>query len=93
MRNLLRRWTAPPDSEEAFVVVIEKTGDSTSLLNNSAGRRMLLHKVIGLVLVVLAVCDGDFMVELVVVVVVDKEVVTWRATVICESEIQVAGSW
>jgi hypothetical protein len=85
IRNLfLRRWTSPPESEEVFVAVIGKTGDSTSLLNNSG--RMLLHKVIGLVLVVLPVCDGDFMVK--VVVMVDKGVVAWRAKVVCESEIK-----
>jgi hypothetical protein len=55
---------------------------------------MLLHKVIGLVLVVLAVCDGDFMVKVVLLllVLVDKGVVAWRATVVCESETKVY-SW
>jgi hypothetical protein len=82
IRNLWRRWNSPPDSEEVFVVVIRKTGDSTSLRNNSG--RMLLHNFIGLVLV-LRVCDGDFMVK--VVVVIDKGVVAWRATVVCDSEV------
>jgi hypothetical protein len=64
VRNRLRRWTAL-DSEEVFVVVVGRTGDSTLLLENA-----------GLV-VVLLVCDGDFMV---VVVMVDKGVVAWHAT-------------
>jgi hypothetical protein len=65
IRNLLRRWI-DLDSEEVFVAVIGRTGDSTLLLDN-----------VGLV-VVLPVGDGDFMV---VVMVVDKGVVDWHATV------------
>jgi hypothetical protein len=68
IRNLMRRWTA--SDSEVFVIVIGETGDSTALLLDNACR-MLLLKVIGLVLV-LCVCDGDFM-----VVVVDNGCSEW----------------
>jgi hypothetical protein len=58
IRNLMRRWTA--SGSDVFVIMIEKTGDSTLLLDNACNRTLLL-KVVGWELV-LCVCDGDFMV-------------------------------
>jgi hypothetical protein len=65
MCNVLRRSTAS-DSGEVFVMLIgmEKAGDPKLLLLDNACR-MLRLKVVGRVLL-LCVCDGDFM------VVVDK---------------------
>jgi hypothetical protein len=48
-------------------VIIGRTGDSTLLLNDSG--RMLFLKVRGLVAVVFCVCDGDFMVLVMMMVV------------------------
>jgi hypothetical protein len=69
IRNLLRCWTAS-DSEQGFVLQKLRTGDSKLLLDNSG--KMMFLKVIGLVMV-LRVCDGDFM----VVVRVDKGFSEW----------------
>jgi hypothetical protein len=58
IRNLRRRWSAS-DSGEVFVIVLGRTGDS-ALLDSDCSR--LLLKVIGWMLLVFCVCDGDFMV-------------------------------
>jgi hypothetical protein len=59
--NLLRRTAADSSDEVLVIVLVGRTGGNSALEDKASACSILLLKVAGLVLLVLCICDGDFM--------------------------------